>query len=408
MHVLVLAQYFPPDMGGGATRAYNAVKGLMLNGCRVTVVAAFPHYPKGEIPKQYIWKLLKVEFFEDVKIVRTFVPPLASKGLIRRIILFVSFMLSSLFALPIVSKVDVIWAANPNILSFFPAIVYGLIKKCHVTLNVDDLWPEDMYDLKLIKKDSFISKVAEFLAKLAYHKARLITPISPGYVSVITEKYGINKEKICVVRGGVDLKTFKVENGEGREDKNKFIVLYSGAFSVAYDFDQVLNVAKLLENEDVEIVLQGQGELLNSIKRRVEMLKLKNVKIIDKVLTRREVAELLSQADALLLPLKDFGRPYLGISTKLYEYQAAGKPIICCAEGQPAEYIKVTNSGIVVKPRDHKALLEAILYLKKNENIAKKMGESGRHYVEDNVSIDKIGSKMTEVFSLVFEKREGY
>ena len=26
MRVLILAQYFPPDMGGGATRAYNAAK----------------------------------------------------------------------------------------------------------------------------------------------------------------------------------------------------------------------------------------------------------------------------------------------------------------------------------------------------------------------------------------------
>ena len=29
MRVLVLAQYFPPDMGGGATRAYNVAEGLL-------------------------------------------------------------------------------------------------------------------------------------------------------------------------------------------------------------------------------------------------------------------------------------------------------------------------------------------------------------------------------------------
>ena len=48
MRVLVLPQYFPPDMGGGSTRASNVVKGLLSKGCDVTVVAAFPYYPYGK------------------------------------------------------------------------------------------------------------------------------------------------------------------------------------------------------------------------------------------------------------------------------------------------------------------------------------------------------------------------
>ena len=56
LKVLIIAQYFPPDMGGGATRAYNVAKGLKLNGCEVTVVTAFPHYPSGNVPERYRWK----------------------------------------------------------------------------------------------------------------------------------------------------------------------------------------------------------------------------------------------------------------------------------------------------------------------------------------------------------------
>jgi len=37
MRVLVLAQYFAPDMGGGSTRATNVVKGLLGNGCGVHI-----------------------------------------------------------------------------------------------------------------------------------------------------------------------------------------------------------------------------------------------------------------------------------------------------------------------------------------------------------------------------------
>ena len=404
MRILIIAQYFPPDMGGGATRAYNVAKGLTLNGCDVTIISAFPHYPKGNIPDEYRWKPLKIEFKNGLKIIRTLVPPLPSKGLAYRAILFTSFLISSLFALPIIGKVDVIWAANPNILSIIPAMVYGLIKRCPVTLNVDDLWPEDIYSLNLIQKRSFISKIAEFLARMAYHKAKLITPISPGYLAVISGKYGVSPNKIHVVRAGVDISKFKPMKSDFGDD-GTFKVLYSGAFSIAYDFDQVLMAAKLLEGRGVEFIIQGGGELSGYIKDKVRELNLKNVKVLDRILSREEVAKLLTTADALILPLKDFGRPYLGISSKLYENQAAGKPIVCCADGQPAEYVKETRSGIVVKPGDHIALANAVLYLKENPELAEELGVSGRRYVEDKLSIEEIGLRVIKIFQQVVSNR---
>jgi len=87
----------------------------------------------------------------------------------------------------------------------------------------------------------------------------------------------------------------------------------------------------------------------------------------------------------------------LGILSKLCEYSAAGKPIICCAEGEPARYVKEAKSGIVVKPGDHEELAKVILYLKNNAEVCRKLGENGRKYVEENASIDKIGLKMKHV-----------
>lgn len=45
----MIAQHFPPDRGGGATRAYNMTKGMVLSGCDLTEIAAFPHHPTGNI-----------------------------------------------------------------------------------------------------------------------------------------------------------------------------------------------------------------------------------------------------------------------------------------------------------------------------------------------------------------------
>jgi len=394
-------------MGGGATRAYNVAKGLILNRCNVTVVSAFPHYPTGKIPKEYSRRPLKIEWFEGVRVIRTFVPPLASRGLMRRIILFFSFIASSLLAIPLVGEVDVVWAANPNILSIIPALVFGFVKHCPVALNVDDPWPEDLYNFGLLKEGSLISKMAELLARLAYHKAKLITPISPGYIRIISGKYGVNPGKVHVVRAGVDVSKFKPLKTKHNGDE-VFRVLYSGAFSVAYDFDQILLATSLIEEEGggVEFIIQGGGELSEYIKSRVRELGLKSVKVMDRIVSREEVARLLNTADALILPLKDFGRQYLGISSKLYEYQAVGKPIICCAEGQPAKYVKETKSGMVVKPEDYEALAKVVLYLKENWGVTEKLGASGRQYVENNLSIKKIGSKMVAVLTTCVSKKK--
>jgi len=395
--VVIIGQYFPPDLGGAATRAYNAAKGLLLNKCEVTVVTAFPHYPHGKIPKEYKWKPLKVEWVGEIKVLRTFILPLESKGLARRIILFGSFVISSLFALALVEKTDVIWAANPDIISMMPAMIYSKVKRSPVVSNVDDPLLEDLYNLKLMKKGSLMSKVAELVARICYKKAEAVTPISPGYVETI-KKYGIEKSKIHVIRGGVDVAIFKPSTPQ-HNTRTKFTVLYSGAFSIAYDFVQVLKAAKIVEEkyQEVEFILQGKGELTNHIRSKVRELNLKNVKVIDKVFRREEVAELLNQADTLILPLRDFGKPYIGMSSKLYEYQAVRKPIICCADGEPADYVKETNSGIVVKPGDDKKLAEAVVFLKENPKKAEEMGAQGRRYVENNVTIKTVGVKLKKV-----------
>jgi glycosyltransferase involved in cell wall biosynthesis len=175
---------------------------------------------------------------------------------------------------------------------------------------------------------------------------------------------------------------------------------------VAYDFDQVISAAKVLLKEapDVEFVIQGGGEYAESIDRTLRKAGLRNVLLINRIVSRAEVAQLLNGADALILPLRDFGRPYLGLSTKLYEYQAVGKPIICCSNGIPETYVRDTKSGIVVEPGDYKSLADSIIYLRENRDVANELGENGRKYVETEASIESVGLKMKEILKLYVGK----
>lgn len=359
----------------------------------MTVVAAFPHYPHGRIPREYRWKPIKVEWVGKIRVIRTLMPSLRSEGFLRRLALMGSFAVSALFALPWIGRIDAVWAQ-----SWLPGLLYARIKRVPIILNVDDLTIEDLSGLKLLSEESIISKVASMIYRIFYVKGDVIAPISPGYVSTISSKYCVDRRKIHVLRIGVDHRLFTSK--PIREKSEKFRVIYAGVLGLGYDFEQIFQAAKILNEQalNVEFVIHGEGECLPLLRQRLKELKLTNVKLSDKRLpTKKDVVNLLSNADALILPIKDYGRPYLGLPTKLYEYQAVGKPIICCSVGTPSDYVTDTNSGLVVSPDDPEALAKAIVALKNDSELARKLGENGRRHVESKESIEAIGLETREL-----------
>ncbi|MCK4703008.1 glycosyltransferase, partial [Candidatus Bathyarchaeota archaeon] len=199
MHVLILAQYYPPDLGGSSTRAHNVARGLARNGVKATVVAAFPHYPHGEVPREYRWKPYRREYEDGVEVIRTFMLPIESKGLLYRVFTFMTFILSSLIGLLLVRDVDVVWAANPDIFSLIPGTLYKWVYRCPLIFNVDDLSMEDMDNLGLMGSGTVAFRLAKMLSAALYRGADAVTPLSPGYFDGIA-KFGVPRSKMHLIR----------------------------------------------------------------------------------------------------------------------------------------------------------------------------------------------------------------
>jgi colanic acid biosynthesis glycosyl transferase WcaI len=402
MKILVLAQYFPPDMGGGSTRASNVVNGLLDKGCEVTVVAAFPHYPHGKVPSRYKRKAIVPERFGVAKVFRVWIPALAHSSPLKRIILHFCFVISSLFALPFVGKIDVIWGANPNLFSFFPSFVYSVFKRVPIVRNVDDLWPEVFYELGYVKS-TLAQKLLNFLAWLSYMIPAAITPISIGYKRSIVAKYGISPEKIYVVEVGVD----RVKSLNSDENsKDKFTVMYSGVLGLGYDFDVVLEAARFLSNnKDVVLVIRGVGEMAPMLKKGVSELGLKNVVLNTRFLPKDELVALLGSADVFVLPMACMSFVDSGLPTKVFEYQSYGKPIICVSGGEPARYVASTKSGLIVKPKDAKGFADTVIRLYKDRQLGEDLGMNGKKYVSEHLTSQEIGRRMYGIFaSVVFSE----
>jgi len=398
LKVLVLAQYFPPDMGGASARVSNVVKGLLSKGCKVRVVAAFPHYPHGKVPKEYRGKAIVSEKAGDAKVLRVWIPALPHSSIVNRVISHMCFIVSCLFALSFVGDFDVVWAANPNLFSFFPAVVYGFVKRVPIARNVDDLWPEVFYELGLVRS-RLIRTVLDFLAWLSYVVPAAVTPISAGYKRRIVSKYGVCAEKVHVVEVGVD----RIEPLNVNKDSNeRFVVMYSGVLGLGYDFDVVLETARILaKNEDVAFSIRGVGELASKLRRQIRELNLRNVVLDINFLPKDKLSVLLGSADVFVLPMASASFVDEGLPTKVFEYQAYGKPIICVSSGEPARYVEATGSGLVVKPKDAHGFADAVVRLYRDRKLAAELGWNGWRYVSENLTAEKIGERMYEVLASV-------
>lgn len=262
--------------------------------------------------------------------------------------------------------------------------------------NVDDLWPEIFYELGYVKS-KFVRKVLDFLARISYVVPAAITPISMGYKRIIVAKYGVSPEKVHVVEVGVDgVKPLR----SGKNSRGQFTVMYSGVLGLGYDFDVILEAARFFnKNDDVVFVIRGVGELAPKLKKAINEFGLKNVVLDTRFLPKDELVALLGSADVFVLPMSTVSFVDLGLPAKVFEYQAYGKPIVCVSGGEPARYVKATGSGLIVKQKDVVGFAEAVFSLYEDRELGAELGLKGREYVSRNLTAERIGERMCEVFA---------
>ena len=87
----------------------------------------------------------------------------------------------------------------------------------------------------------------------------------------------------------------------------------------------------------------------------------------------------------------------LSLPTKILEYQTLGRPIICCSLGAPGNYIKNKKSGIRLDYDNLDDFVETILELEKNVEKCKELGKNGRIFVEQNLTFEHIGNRLSKI-----------
>jgi len=89
---------------------------------------------------------------------------------------------------------------------------------------------------------------------------------------------------------------------------------------------------------------------------------------------------------------------------KMFEYMAAGLPVIASNFPLWRDIIEGNGCGIMVDPKSPEEIAKAVEYLIDNPQEAKVMGENGRKAVEEKYSWNPEGEKLLALYK---SQREG-
>jgi glycosyltransferase involved in cell wall biosynthesis len=392
MKLLILTQYFPPEMGAPQSRLFELAQELIKLGWDVSVITAKPNYPTGRIFEEYKRNAKrKREFVDGIFVQRVPLFPSKSSKILPRLVSYISFTISSLYAALIFQeKPDVVWVESPPLFIGITAMIYGRLKRLPYVFNVSDLWPDSFVNMGLLRENSVAFKLLKMLELVIYKRAWGVTGQSDGIIDAI--KLAQNGIRTCLVTNGVNLNRFGVvyrseELRKSLEWKGKTVFVYAGLHGLAQGLDQIIEAASRLRNiQDLYFVFFGDGPLKGSLVDRVRRERLENVKFYDPI-SRADIPRILASSDVAIIPL--CSEINGAVPSKIYEAMASQLPILLVATGEPALRVSNAGAGISVAPGDIDGLCTQIRRLINSSSERAAFGTSGRRAAEDLYSREK-------------------
>jgi colanic acid biosynthesis glycosyl transferase WcaI len=388
MNLIIHTQYYPPEIGAPQNRLHELSVCLVNSGINVTVLTAMPNYPRGRIYSGY-GGCYREEIMDGVRVLRSAIYPTQKPKIFPRLINYFSFVISSLWVgLWKVGKADVILTESPPLFLGIAGLMISCVKRARWIFNISDLWPLSALELGIISRQGLGFKLSGILEDYLYGKAWLVTAQSKGILENIKSRFP--RVRSYHLPNGVDTEFFKPgvhPNGE------YFGLVYAGLHGLAQGLDLVIRAAQRLSSESIEFIFVGDGPEKKILVEMACSLQVQNIQFLEPV-PKEQIPEIIRSANALLVPLKI--QLTGAVPSKLYEAMSVGKPVILIADGEAAEIVKESDSGIVVFPGEIDALVDAILFLKNNPQIAEQKGVNGRHAAVQNHDRRQISEQFAE------------
>ena len=378
MKILFITDNFPPEVNAPASRTFEHAREWAKAGHNVTIITCFPNFPAGKIYPGYQNQLCRKEVMEGINVIRVWSYITANQGFIKRILDYLSFMVSATLVSLRLGQYDKIIGTSPQFFSAVAAYIIGSIKSTPFIFELRDIWPESVKAVGAMKN----SRVLDWFERLElylYKRSDHIISVTRSFkANLIGRK--IPASKISIVRNGVDRSRFykrpkdsqlsvQLELGQG------FVAGYIGTHGMAHALGTILKTAEklqLMPDINIRIMLLGSGAQKARLIDQAQNRKLTNVIFVDSV-AKDEVARYWSLLDVCIVHLKDTPLFQTVIPSKIFESMGMGIPLVHGVLGESAEIIEDESIGWVVQPEDSDQMTKTLLEAYENGDTLKAM-----------------------------------
>jgi glycosyltransferase involved in cell wall biosynthesis len=258
----------------------------------------------------------------------------------------------------------------------------SLVRKLIYTLL--NRFSEHFVDRFIVVSDALVNTM------VGYHKVEPQRVVKI-YNGIEKDEYGISDEEIVCGRS-----RFRKEFGLGED---VLIVGAIGRLVWQKGFEYLIGAIPEVSKKypEAKFLLVGEGLLEDALKAKSKKLKIK-----DKIIFagfRDDIKDILASIDIFVMPSLLEGLPMI-----LLESMAMGKSIIATDIDGINEVLEDRNSGLLVPPKDSKALANSILDLIVHKSKACKMGEEARTVMNERFSVNTMVEKVEAVYQELLEK----
>ena len=399
--IVFVINYFYPDVASTAQLMTDLASDLQ-DEFDITVVAAQPGYA-GE--QERVKDMIETGKYGNVKVKRLKLPIVNKLSKISRIRYIISYFILALIATLFEKKADIIFTiSQPPILGGLIGTIGKFFIRCKHIYNVQDFNPEQAAAIKY-SGNKFVFHFVRYLDMMNCKFADEVIVVGQDMQETLINRFK-NKQvpKSNVINNWTNEKEIvplhedTPEVKRFREDNDligKFVVMYSGNLGLFYDLENIITLAKRIEDiPDIVFVYIGEGAIKKNMEMYVHDLKLNNVLFLP--YQPKHLLKYSLNAGNVHLVVNQKGIKGVSVPSKIYGVMAAGKPILGVLEqgSEGQQLIANSDCGIVVEPNDYKGILDCIMYLYlMDKGSLRKLGMNGRIYLEKHltkeVSINK-------------------
>lgn len=402
MKILILTQYYPPEVGAPQNRLHELAIRLKAKGLEIEVLTALPNYPSMEIHTEYRNGKNREEVIDGIKVYRAGIFVSKSKGIIKRLLNYFSFVWTSYWRGRKLGQYDFLLVESPPLFLGYSALRLSKRLKAKLIFNVSDLWPESAEKMGVVT-NRFLLGMAYKLEAKCYNRSYLVTGQTMGIVDNIKERFpGVN---VHWLPNGVDpffydpskvqSKDFRSRNGIG---KDEVVFFYGGIIGHAQGLDLLIKASVNMDQSlPFRIVLQGAGPLKDELMSMANQLHANKVLFLPPV-PKAEMPFVLKEVDVALVPLRKLELFQGAIPSKIFEALAMEKALLLGVDGEARRhFIDRGKAGLFFEPENCDDLTEKMTTLIKDRNTMIEMGANGRAYVVEHFNRDKIAEGLIQV-----------